>query len=667
MGFYIAEIDKNKARKAKSEKLRGVHGVHLASASYRSDCLSKSPQAVVKVVSHLRSRSVVRSMNYISRNGDLYLETENGEWLRDTDQIKKRYDDWRTDFESSKPGSKRPPRHATHIILSAQCEKTAKNVQLIKSAVRQFLQENFGELGYEYVWTVHADTDYPHAHVIIKNYNRVLDKKIRLNKPELAAMRRGFAKQLSIRGIAQVATRRLDRPKTVEKVFAGIEKPKTDTSWYRATLAKIEKTHSTPGEHSERWLTRQMSRIDAMVAKQSNHSTMFRHERADLLARISDKRSDLMRLADVAPSKAAQLTLNRIGEELRALSKELAALSRKQPAEALFLQLAREERRGWDLEGVERERHEAYLQELRDRIGAQLEPERAQPSLKKSDQAQEELNDNPRRDQRSNAPFGIHVLKPKFERGNRRQFTQQAGVNFDQRDPFSPHRQPTAHHLRQVPSRDMAGASQRTAKGLLPTAAPIHRHRVGGVRRSSGRGGNAGAVNKQSWYYATLSKIEAKHSTLGLHEDKWLTRVMGKIDVLSKSVSHDLGTVNKVKELRRELLDLAQKRPTNKTRAQLKRIGENLNELGKELATYHKNDKEEKIKDYGYSARLQQRREKDRAASKWWDKQQVELLKAENVLKENIVDPVELKRELASLREYKANMKSSVIDRVIER
>lgn len=327
MGFYIAEIDKNKARKGKEERLPGGR---FARSSYRQACQSNAPQAVIKVASHIRGTSVLRAMEYIARDGEQQLESESGETIQGKEAIKERFAEWRQDFEPGAPGTKRPPRHATHMILSAKCENTSQNARRLEAAARQFLHERYGQQGYEYVWTIHRDTANPHVHVLVKNHNRELGKKLRIDKADLMAMREEFAKQLSMRGIEQVATRRMDRQSVVERVAKGLESAKKDRAWYRATLEKIEQKHFTNGVHAGNWLARQVKQADTLKRLLERDVSVLSPTRFELLREIKASKKETLALAAEKPGTAAQATVQRVAADFKKYSKELAAL---QPAE----------------------------------------------------------------------------------------------------------------------------------------------------------------------------------------------------------------------------------------------------------------------------------------------------------------------------------------------
>ena len=213
MGLFN-ESDRLRSRRGRTETLPRLR---RSNPAYAEASRSGKPEAVLKVASFPRGsrvRSVIEYSTRAEQKDDLEFETEGGEIKRGRADIKELYENWRQDFERKKSGAKREPRHATHIILSAKAPNDAETAYKVNTAARDFLQKEFGVQGYEYVFVTaaHRDYDNPHVHVVLKNYNRELDTKLRLDKHDLLELRRSFAAELRRQGLEHVATRAMDRP-----------------------------------------------------------------------------------------------------------------------------------------------------------------------------------------------------------------------------------------------------------------------------------------------------------------------------------------------------------------------------------------------------------------------------------------------------------------------
>lgn len=223
----------------------------FASSSYRKALKSGKPEVVVKVVSQARNFKVKALMEYIARENDenkdsLAIEDELGALHEGKREIKEIYEEWKTDFEKGKPGSKRPPRHATHITLSGNCEHTDINAKKVMAAARDTLKELIDAKGHDFVLVMHRDAGKPHVHAIIRNSNREAGgPKLRINPPELMEFRQTFAQKLEELGLAQTATLRRDRQSILERVAKNTEKIKKNARMFNHEIEKASPSIDT--------------------------------------------------------------------------------------------------------------------------------------------------------------------------------------------------------------------------------------------------------------------------------------------------------------------------------------------------------------------------------------------------------------------------------------
>lgn len=267
----------------------------LTSAGYLKQTQSGKPEAMLKVTSFARGFKVKVLMEYVARTDkeDLALEDEKGASYENAEQIKELHDRWKNDFERAAIGTsdkmkaheerlakweeggrkgKKPrtpkgaPRHATHIILSASAENNSINQWRTENAARAILDKNFGQAGYEYIFVTHKDTDNPHVHVVIKNHNHELNKKLRLDKNDLFALRQDFAKELQLQGIQQSATLRQDRPYTLEQMTKNIEELNNKQTWFQSKI-KTNKSPQIDLDNILRQQTRKIAAIEKKVKK----------------------------------------------------------------------------------------------------------------------------------------------------------------------------------------------------------------------------------------------------------------------------------------------------------------------------------------------------------------------------------------------------------------
>jgi hypothetical protein len=199
--------------------------------------VGRTPEVMVKVVNK-GSRSVAgvgRHVGYIGRQGEVTLETEEGEILQGEAVGKALVEDWNLDLiqqrgkinlTPNKP--KQPPRLVYKLIFSMPAGTPPEKVQ---TAVRNFAREKFA-LKHRYVMALHTDEPHPHVHLVLKARSDD-GQRLYLRKATLRQWREGFASHLRALGVAANATPRHVRAETSARKSDGI---------YRA-MSRGESTH----------------------------------------------------------------------------------------------------------------------------------------------------------------------------------------------------------------------------------------------------------------------------------------------------------------------------------------------------------------------------------------------------------------------------------------
>ncbi len=162
--------------------------------------VSKTPEVVVKISGGGSCMKQIKAhLDYISRNGKVELEDQDGNLLQGKESIKDIKDDWAVNIGSDK-GQR---RESFNIILSMP---PGTDREKVTDAAREFAKEKFGE-NHQYVFATHKDEEHPHVHLIVKATGR---DGTRLNprKADLQDWRERFAKQLRFRGVEANATPR---------------------------------------------------------------------------------------------------------------------------------------------------------------------------------------------------------------------------------------------------------------------------------------------------------------------------------------------------------------------------------------------------------------------------------------------------------------------------
>lgn len=167
--------------------------------------VKKAPEVMVKISGGGKNMQQIKAhMDYISRNGEVELEDENGHTFNGKEDVRDVRDAWaKGKIGIPYEGDKR--KEAFNIILSMP---PGTNRQAVKDAARAFAAEQFGN--HQYVFAAHDDEKHPHVHLAVK----AMDKDgVRMNprKADLQQWRELFAEKMRDQGIEANATPRKAR------------------------------------------------------------------------------------------------------------------------------------------------------------------------------------------------------------------------------------------------------------------------------------------------------------------------------------------------------------------------------------------------------------------------------------------------------------------------
>jgi hypothetical protein len=171
-------------------------------------------EVIVKVTGGGRSRGgTLAHLDYITRKGDLALETDDGQRLT-REEHRAFLDTWHLDLTA---GQYRAPRagqtHArkvklTHNVVLSMPSSTPADKVL--AAARGFAHNKFR--GHRYAMVLHTDQKHPHVHLVVKAEHE-MGKRLHIDKAMLQDWREHFAELMRQQGIAANATRRAFRGK----------------------------------------------------------------------------------------------------------------------------------------------------------------------------------------------------------------------------------------------------------------------------------------------------------------------------------------------------------------------------------------------------------------------------------------------------------------------
>ena len=170
--------------------------------------VKRAPEVMVKITGRTKSVEHLKShLEYITRNGELAGETEQGALLVGRVGLKDLQDRW-ADDAALDDRRRRDGSLSVNVILSMPAGTDAAAV---KDAARAFAIETFGA-NHDYVFVQHLEDKHPHVHLTVRSLGHY-GKRLNPRKADLQVWRERFAGELRLRGIAAEATPRRTRGK----------------------------------------------------------------------------------------------------------------------------------------------------------------------------------------------------------------------------------------------------------------------------------------------------------------------------------------------------------------------------------------------------------------------------------------------------------------------
>lgn len=173
----------------------------------------RTPEVMVKVTGGGTSGGAVSAhFGYISRHGELEIETDEGEWIPKEAQ-NKFLEDWHLEltagqYRAGLDGKQqaRKVKLVHKIVLSMPAPTPPEKVL---AAARMFAREKFA-LQYRYAMLLHTDQPHPHVHMVVKAEGEH-GRRLHIDKEMLREWREDFARMMREQGVAANATPRLAR------------------------------------------------------------------------------------------------------------------------------------------------------------------------------------------------------------------------------------------------------------------------------------------------------------------------------------------------------------------------------------------------------------------------------------------------------------------------
>jgi hypothetical protein len=160
-----------------------------------------------------RVGAVSAHLGYISRQGKLELETDEGERIKSRDEHMTLLKSWHLELsagqyrrQNERGGPARTLKLVHNIVLSMPAPTPQEKVL---AAARKFAKEKFA-LQHRYAMALHTDQKHPHVHLVVKAESE-LGRRLHIDKLLLREWREDFARMMREQGIEANATSRVVR------------------------------------------------------------------------------------------------------------------------------------------------------------------------------------------------------------------------------------------------------------------------------------------------------------------------------------------------------------------------------------------------------------------------------------------------------------------------
>src|SRR5487761_1505918 len=204
----------------------------------------RTPEEMIKVLSRGgQDLKAVRRHLDCRRDreeGELAIETDDGEGLTGPGVAKSLTEDWNLDLQEHRQRSDLDGRgrHSTKLVHKLMFSMPAGTPpQKVLEAVKNFAREEF-VLKHRYAMVLHTDEPHPHVHMVVRAVSEQ-GERLHIRKATLRGWRREFARHLRALGVPANATERAVRGEIRSPKFDGIYRAEQRGESWRV-LTRVE-------------------------------------------------------------------------------------------------------------------------------------------------------------------------------------------------------------------------------------------------------------------------------------------------------------------------------------------------------------------------------------------------------------------------------------------
>ena len=246
----------------------------------------RSPQVVVKLIRAPKGmKGISNNLTYISRDGQLEIEDQDGQVILGKDAVADLKAEWR---DGGMPiAADSSMRDAFHLVLSMPTRTDPLSVQ---RAARDFAKQEFS--GFQYAMVLHTfDTDpdphpspHPHVHLTVKAAG-LAGMRLNPRKADLQRWREGFAEALREHGIEATTTSRIHRTTHERWTVRHLHEVRTNGE----TLERLKRTTRRQGRVQD--VMRNYEQVMRALARSDRGED--RQLAADLVRYLSERSRDV--------------------------------------------------------------------------------------------------------------------------------------------------------------------------------------------------------------------------------------------------------------------------------------------------------------------------------------------------------------------------------------
>jgi hypothetical protein len=201
----------------------------------------RTPEVIIKVLSRGGQdlKAVRRHLEYLRNReeGELAIETDDGERLTGPGAAKSLTEDWNLDLQEHRHRSDLDGqgRHSTKLVHKLMFSMPAGTPpQKVLEAVKNFAREEFA-LKHRYAMVLHTDEPHPHVHMVVRAVSEE-GERLHIRKATLRGWRQEFARHLRALGVPANATERAVRGENRSPKLDGIYRAEQRGESWRARL-----------------------------------------------------------------------------------------------------------------------------------------------------------------------------------------------------------------------------------------------------------------------------------------------------------------------------------------------------------------------------------------------------------------------------------------------